>query len=104
MDVVHGPGWETGTGSTNDPASTEDGASVTEGLPGVSYEGPPRHASGRNTGGRGTGGRRAARAERDARPGSRAGRRDRRAKRSRGPLVTGLVVVLVVLGGLGAWT
>lgn len=67
---------------------------MTEALPGVSYEGPPRHASGP----------RGRRGERDARPGGRASRRDRRARRSRRPLVIAVVAVLVVLGGLGAWT
>ncbi|WP_423464677.1 endolytic transglycosylase MltG [Promicromonospora sp. MS192] len=67
---------------------------MTEALPGVSYEGPPRHASGQ----------RGRRTERDTRPGGRASRRDRRPKRSRRPLIIAVVAVLVVLGALGAWT
>ena len=75
---------------------------MTEALPGVSYEGPPRHASGS----------RGRRGERDVPAGrrdsgdgvDRRGRRDRRQKRSRRPLVVAVVAVLLVVGALGAWT
>lgn len=68
---------------------------MTEALPGVNYQGPPRHASGSR-------GRR----DRDV-PTSRRDRRSKRSKRSRrsrGPLIAAVLVVLVVVGALGAWT
>lgn len=63
---------------------------MTEALSGANHQGPPRHASG-------TRGRRG---DWDVH----TSRRDRRTKKSRRPLVIAVVVALVVVGGLGAWT
>ena len=63
---------------------------MTEALPGVSYQGPPRHASGS----------RGRRGDRDVY----TSRRDRRTKKSRRPLAVVIVAVLVVVGGLVGWT
>lgn len=63
---------------------------MTEALPGVDYQGPPRHASGPR-----------------GRRGDRGGGHRRRGRRSSGPsrgVIIAVVAALVVVGGLGAWT
>lgn len=69
---------------------------MTQALPGVNYQGPPRHASG-------------SRGRRGDRDGShRQGRRSSGRGGGRGPLrrpvLIAVVAVVVVVGGLGAWT
>lgn len=68
---------------------------MAEALPDVNYQGPPRHASGSP-------------ARRDGRRGGSDASDGRGRRRSRGrsvrPLVIAVVLALVVVGGLGAWT